>query len=646
MGAIMKIQSSIAKGTGSLIAFIVTTCLILNTGTSQVLIEIEYHPTFGSPFDIESIGDDCYPQLVDFDGDQDVDIVFGNDLGDIYRLENIGTSTEPLFADPIEFLPTGDLTHAKPRFVDIDNDGDLDVFIGSDEGKVHFYRRQSFGYLYEGFNLFQINPGDGHCSPAFGDIDLDGDYDLFIGTEDALLFARNLGTKNVPSYGPVESNPFSFNPSSKTRLTIELADYNTDGKLDLLMGYLAGGVFIYFNEGSSNFPSFGSITIAPVVSGNNQSAPAVGDIDNDGDLDLILARNIVGPLPNFHVYMGSNAPPSFELNTDHPFFGDSIWGGNVAVDFGDYNSDGDLDLVIGNAAGEVNIAENVGSITDFQFDETQVLPYGLLLGETQATPQWADLNRDNTLDLYVGGAVGNIWEYENVGGIGNPSFIFRGINTDGYVPQNNLSAPTFGAIDGGAEQMLCGGADGRFYFFKNSESFPDLTWEFIDVNPFGLTDIGFTSAPKIIDIDGDRDRDIITGSLDGNIYFFENSGSFAQPQFEERILNPFGITNEGLVSKPTLGDIDADGDYDLLVGYTNGRISFFENRPCVSTLKLNHIDRNQQLYQSDSTIITKALFRNGTNNSVRAHDAVECEFGFEVSAGATLQVDMGRCINN
>ena len=65
--------------------------------SGQSLIEISNFIIFGFPFEFETVGEDLYPQLVDLDGDLDVDFVYGNELGDIYMQENIGTPTAPLY---------------------------------------------------------------------------------------------------------------------------------------------------------------------------------------------------------------------------------------------------------------------------------------------------------------------------------------------------------------------------------------------------------------------------------------------------------------------------------------------------------------------------------------------------------------------
>ena len=100
-----------------------------------------------------------------------------------------------------------DKVNASPSFADIDKDGDLDLFIGRDAGSIYFYRNtgsasnpafKQQGAHWQGFNPFRIPTVGSFSNPTFTDIDDDGDLDLFIGERKGkTLFFRN--TAAAPS---------------------------------------------------------------------------------------------------------------------------------------------------------------------------------------------------------------------------------------------------------------------------------------------------------------------------------------------------------------------------------------------------------------------------------------------------------------
>ena len=84
------------------------------------------------------VGRRSVPRFVDLDGDADQDLVIGSETGGIKVFRNDGSATEP------NFVPAGDLpvdapAFAVPAFVDIDDDGDLELFVGGNGGGVLYF---------------------------------------------------------------------------------------------------------------------------------------------------------------------------------------------------------------------------------------------------------------------------------------------------------------------------------------------------------------------------------------------------------------------------------------------------------------------------------------------------------------------------
>ncbi|MGI9506241.1 MAG: cadherin domain-containing protein, partial [Geminicoccaceae bacterium] len=146
-----------------------------------------------------------------------------------------------------------------------------------------------------------------------------------------------------------------------------------------------------------------------------------------------------------------------------------------------------------------------------------------------ATPDLVDIDNDGDLDLFVGDDTGNMKFYENVGDADNPSF---------------ASAVT---------------------------------------NPFGFSDIGTAATPAFVDIDGDGDMDAFVGNGDGDLTYYENTGSASSPTFTASGTNPFGLDNVGDFANIDFADVDGDGDMDAFVGESNGTVNYFENTGTASS---------------------------------------------------------------
>ncbi|HEX9251234.1 MAG TPA: VCBS repeat-containing protein, partial [Ignavibacteriaceae bacterium] len=244
-----------------------------------------------------------YPTLIDLDGDGDLDLVIGGFNGLRYY-KNDGTVISPDFvpADGI-FDAVNSMvgTDAQPAFVDIDDDGDLDLFMGIGES---FYGGVTAG-ITMGFRntgnsrdpIFTLDnalvtgiPDIGLNSyPTFADLDNDGDYDLLLGRDlQTFVYFRNTGTaqnpvwtQNSTTFSGVETTTYWKNPT--------FADLDYDGDFDLVYGTDGGMLYFYRNIGTVTIPSFqyypDYFKIIKLSGGS--ATVSLKDYDGDGDNDLL-----------------------------------------------------------------------------------------------------------------------------------------------------------------------------------------------------------------------------------------------------------------------------------------------------------------------------------------------------------------------
>lgn len=111
-------------------------------------------------------------------------------------------------------------------------------------------------------------------------------------------------------------------------------------------------------------------------------------------------------------------------------------------------------------------------------------------------------------------------------------------------------------------------------------------------NPFNLVNSGGFNSPVFVDIDNDGDYDCFSGLSNGFTAYYNNTGTQTFPAFASwYYANAFGIFAVGVNAKPSLSDIDSDGDYDLYMGEIGFRILFFRNTSA-TTPNFNYISDN------------------------------------------------------
>jgi len=490
----------------------------------------------------------------------------------------IGLSTtiiaQPWHQNDVIFNPSGipSLTFSQPRFADIDADNDFDLILGSTSDRPIFFENTGSATnpsFQAGLDIFAPIAALDAEMGVFHDLDNDGDSDFICGGFTGLNFYENIGDSISPVLQKVDLFFDGLVVGSNPVPTF--ADLDADSDLDLLVGLSENGSLKYFpNTGTANTAIYLESDAQIWYDVGRYAYPYFSDLDNDGDFDLLVGKDIYG----FSYYKNLGDSSSWQWQDASSLFSGlgftTYWNSPCLVDL---NNDNKNDLVFGTASGPLNYYRNTGSASSPTWTLNSSLFGGVLDVGAASSPCLIDFDFDGDFDLLSGVQFGSAKYYKNVGTPSGPAWqanhtYFNSISHSIY-----LSVTAGDVNNDSLPDIVAGNVDGHLFFHENTG-----TGFSYDSLVFNGIDLGDWSAPKLVDMDYDNDLDIVAGNEDGNLFYFENSGTADSASWQE-ILGFFGAIDVGSNCVPAVGDIDDDGDMDIITGdgANSQNIQFFRN---------------------------------------------------------------------
>jgi len=283
------------------------------------------------------------------------------------------------------------------------------------------------------------------------------------------------------------------------------------------------------------------------------------------------------------VEAADTTPPALVLNgsrnpaftTSSIGFGLPDIGDNASPDFVDIDGDGDLDAFIGNNSGSILFFSNTGTTTSPAFTASSI-GFGLPDVGNMASPSFCDIDSDGDLDALIGNNAGETLFFRNTGNATSPAFAASAVAFQ-LTDVGNSATPTFVDIDADGDlDAFIGNSTGSTLFFRNTGTAASPAFAASSIG-FDLPKIVSNASPTLVDIDGDGDLDFFLGDPYGNTIFLRNTGTAVSASFTRRSIGGFGLPDVGTNASPSLIDIDGDGDLDAFIGNSAGSTLFFRN---------------------------------------------------------------------
>ncbi len=600
------------------------------------------------------------PSLVDMNHDGLLDLLLGERTGKVSLLLNDGTPQLAHWRPSSERLGgiTGGFWYCAE---DLDNDGDQDLVVDGRQGYGVYYRNDSIDSTFT-FTLVDSSLGDMqtgvNLAPDFADIDGDGDLDFFVGNVGGGLdFYRNIGTAISPSFVFITDfydSVFAFPGAPRISYaqhgasTLTFHDVDSDGDLDLFYGDILNHNNYYFvNMGTPQVSHLKkkSDEYLPFNTLNGQNHVGLGDIDADGDPDLLLSGTDGDLIKNFIFLRNAGVPSrdSFVVETER-YLNCIDAGSNTVPALGDIDNDGDLDLLIGNEFGSVSLYQNVGSRTEpaleFVTDSFQSIDVGL-----SSAPELTDWDSDGDLDMLigiygnnVGGVVisGKIELWRNDGTPENMSLVKADPQLGG-IKVDILATPRVADFDDdGLKDLLVGEWDyngaANLLLYRNvgTATNPQLA---LVTNKLLKRSFRDFTMPQVCDWDGDGRKDIVLGGAGYGVTLFRNSTPFGVfPDSNSLISQADTIpgADDGQRAAVAFADIDGDGDVDGFVGEEDGGVNFYRNVGAPIAIH-GDLDGNGMRDIADAILLVRYLLTNSPTPPNSAGADANCSGDVNVS---------------
>ncbi len=382
--------------------------------------------------------------------------------------------------------------------IDTDNDGDKDLILGDVQTSSMVYgvnigdeNEATIDVMQQTTNFpNSIDPVDIRFLAAGYELDVDHDgiLDLLISSNNSVDSSFN--TAHVWHYKNMSST---------------VADYQLQRK-DFLVGEM-------LDLGSN-------------------SDPETMDVNGDGLLDLLIssdyAKSSTQNSKSRIYYFQQESNGSFSL-IDDDFAGLSALDLTaVNISLGDLDNDGDQDLIVGDGTGALHYFENtpIGSEASFSLVQSDFMGINIL---SNASPELADINGDGKLDLLVGELLGSVNYFENTGSATNAFFAssptiqnFGGIDISqaccvGHAHPKFVENAAFGT----GKYLFVGSDEKRIDVFEISENLQD-SFPRVDSLFFNAGRL----APLPVDFDGDGIFEMLCGTGEGGLKFYSRTSNF------------------------------------------------------------------------------------------------------------------------
>ncbi len=502
--------------------------------------------------------------------------------------------------------------------------------------------------------------GMDYCQFSNIDFDFDGTQDLFVfdrTCNKVLTFIQN-GSSGVSDfeYAPQYESIFP----DDVRDWCSLVDYNCDGLPDIFT-YTVGGCRVYRNVGNAT-DGHEFVLASPIIKTtlwtlgymyfNSIDVPWFGDVDGDTDID-VLSFGVLGTAVEYRRNMSMEnygICDSLEFLTKNECWGRFRESGSTNVvtlwDTLSYPCDGTIPSPEGWDPSPTGMGiderHSGSSVVAFDADNSSTLelvmgdisyPSVVYLHNSGTAPNTnsgmdvqdptfpsydvpvdltifpagfhVDVNNDGNRDMLFSPAsvIGSenresVWLYENSATDVAPVFDFQEIDflQGEMIDHGSGALPVFFDANGdGLKDLLIsvhgmydtasGNQISMIAYYQNTGTLADpeftlITEDYEDISTLSIG-ASLTFYPTFGDLDDDGDEDMILGEYTGYCYYLENTGGAGNPA----IFNTFTMLNDasavpifdGSYAFPQLVDLDRDGDYDLPIGERNGKIRYYDN---------------------------------------------------------------------